>query len=280
MEDASPLLFCFGYGYTAAALASRLHAKGWRIAGTRREAHGPWLRFDRAHPQFPIDLLKSASAILSSIPPDEAGDPVLDCYGKVIGESAAWRGYLSTTGVYGDAKGAWIDETAPLLAHTARGRMRIAAEQIWRDHGAHIFRLSGIYGPGRSQIEAVRNGQARRLVKPGQVFSRIHVDDIAAILSASIERPHPKRIYNVADDEPAPPQDVVSEAARLLNLPPPPEIPFEHAAATLSPMALSFYADNKRVSNERIKTELGVTLCYPTYREGLKACLEASQATA
>lgn len=283
-------LFCFGLGYSAQVLARRLRDQGWRIAGTCREeercrrlaADGieAW-QFDREHPlPDPAAALRDASHILVSVPPDSAGDPVLDCHGSAIAAlpDLSWFGYLSTTGVYGDHGGGWVDESTPLGADTGRGGRRVAAETGWLDlhrrHGlpVHLFRLAGIYGPGRNQLETVRAGTARRIVKPGQVFSRIHVEDIATVLEASIVRPNPGAAYNVCDDEAAPPQQVVSYAAALLGVEPPAEIPFEEAE--LSPMAKSFYADNKRCRNDRIKAELGVSLRYPTYREGLRALLE------
>ena len=192
-----------------------------------------------------------------------------------------WVGYLSTTGVYGDRQGGWVDENSELLPATERGRRRVQAEADWQSlHTAHslplhIFRLAGIYGPGSNQLVSLLNGKSRRVVKQGQVFSRIHVDDIAATLEASLEKPNPGRVYNVCDDEAAPPQEVVAHAAELLKRPPPPEIAFEEA--DMSPMGRSFYAESKRVSNERIKQELAVELAYPTYREGLSALLETVQ---
>jgi nucleoside-diphosphate-sugar epimerase len=217
---------------------------------------------------------------LTLVSPDEAGDPVLLAGAGAIAEAApriAWAGYLSTTGVYGDHAGAWVDETTPLTAGTRRGEMRVAAEAAWEALAArsglplHIFRLAGIYGPGRGPFEKVRDGTARRIVKPGQVFSRTHVEDIAQVLHASILRPNPGAAYNVCDDDPAPPEDVLAHAAELLGLPPPPEVPYDEAE--MSPMARSFYAESKRVRNDRIKDELGVVLRYPTYREGLAALL-------
>jgi nucleoside-diphosphate-sugar epimerase len=183
----------------------------------------------------------------------------------------AWVGYLSTTGVYGDRQGGWVDEESAREPVSERGRWRVAAEDAWLASGlpVHLFRLPGIYGPGRSAFERLREGTAQRVVKPGQIFSRIHVDDIAAALRASIARPAPGRAYNLADDEPAPPQDVVAFAAGLLGVAVPPEVPIE--AAGLSPMARSFYAESKRVSNRRMKQELRVTLAYPDYRAGLRA---------
>lgn len=283
-----PHLFCFGLGYSATHLARRLVAKGWRVAGTCRsrdtqvglsrlgiEAH----LFDRDHPIGNLpDLLATATHLLSSVPPDESGDPVLDAHRAEIDAAAprfAWIGYLSTTGVYGNRDGGWVDEMSTLKPTGERGRRRVAAERAWLalSQPAHLFRLAGIYGPGSSALDTVREGRAQRIVKPGQIFSRIHVADIAQVLEASMARPHPGAAYNVCDDDPAPPSDIIAFAAALLNRPPPPEVPFEQAA--LSPMARSFYDDSKRVSNSRIKRELGVALQYPSYRTGLPAILAA-----
>ncbi|HRO11746.1 SDR family oxidoreductase, partial [Amaricoccus sp.] len=220
--------------------------------------------------------IAEADAILVSIPPAAGRDPALARYGAALGRARPrWVGYLSTTGVYGDRQGGWVDETGALAPVSERGRWRVAAEQAWLATGlpVHLFRLAGIYGPGRSALDKLRAGRAQRIVKPGQVFSRIHVDDIAAALLASLARPDPGRAYNLADDEPAPPQDVIAHAARLLGLPPPPEVPFE--AADLSPMARSFYAESKRVANRRIKQELGLRLAWPDYRAGLAGLLAA-----
>ena len=275
-------LFCFGLGYTARALARSLQGRDWSVAGTSRDAAGaaaefPTIPFD-GQAEIAEDTLDGVTHILVSAPPDGGGDPVLRCCSTgLIARSRqfAWVGYLSTTGVYGDHGGGWVDEDTARAPLSERAKARVAAEDGWlalhRDHGVpvHVFRLAGIYGPGRNQIEAVLNGTAKRIVKPDQVFSRIHVEDIAGVLRASIARPDPGRIYNVADDEPAPPEDVVAFAAELAGRPPPPETAFENA--TLSPMAQSFYGESKRVSNRRIKQELGYRLLYPTYREGLKA---------
>jgi nucleoside-diphosphate-sugar epimerase len=281
-------LLCFGMGFSATALARRLKAKGWRITGTSRTAAGvagltgqgfDAVRLDGEAPFDPA-WLDGVSHVVASAPPDADGDPVLRVAGAALIAHAAslrWVAYLSTTGVYGDRGGDWVDEESPLRPTTARGERRLAAERdwlaLWRAHGlpAHLFRLAGIYGPGRNQLAAVLEGTARRVVKPGQVFSRIHVDDVAGVLEASIARPHPGRAYNVCDDEPAPPQDVVAWAARLLDRPVPPEIAFD--GAELSPMAKSFYAESKRVANARIKDELGYRLTYPNYRQGLAALL-------
>ncbi len=281
-------LFIFGFGYSAEALTRRL-GTNWRIIATCRtpeklaelsargiEAHV----FDGTMPLAgACDIFARATHLLSSVPAEGGGDPVLACHGVDIArlKNLRWAGYLSTTGVYGDRAGGWVDENSELKPTGERGRRRVAAEagwlDLWRKHGllVHIFRLAGIYGPGRSAFESLRSGRAQRIDKPGQVFSRIHVDDIAQILAASIERPNPGAIYNACDDDPAAPAEVIDHAARLLNITPPPLIPF--AEAKLSDMARSFYADNKRVKNERIKRELGVRLAYPDYRQGLAAIL-------
>jgi len=279
-------LFCFGLGYTARRLAEGLRAEGWRVAGTAREpgAGGneiPIRRFDRDHPLADAHgALAGVTHLLISIPPDADGDPVLDAHADAIAAADAleWIGYLSTTAVYGDHEGGWVDEDTPPAPTSPRARARAQAERLWLNywwgHGipVQIFRLAGIYGPGRSALDQLRAGTAKRIDKPGQVFSRIHVDDIAAVLRASIARPRGGAVYNVCDDRPAPPGDVVAFAAALLGLDPPPPIPFEEAA--LSPMARGFYADNKRVRNARIKRELGVALRYPDYESGLRAILE------
>ncbi len=226
----------------------------------------------------PCRLRPDVTHLLISAPPGENGDPVLHLFGEQLqrlSKQLKWVGYLSTTGVYGDRGGDWVDEDSPLEPTTARGQRRLEAERSWlrlhSDFGlpVHVFRLAGIYGPGRNTLLNVRDGSAKRIIKPGQIFSRIHVEDIAGVLAASIAKPHPGRAYNVCDDEPCPPQEVVEFAANLLGLPLPPEIPFEQAE--LSPMAKSFYAESKRVSNRRIKTELGYKLIYPNYRDGLAA---------
>lgn len=272
-------LLSLGHGYSAQALARRLIPQGWRIIGTTRDpARTDDLRRTGVEPLvWPkgIDTaLAEVTHLLSSIAPDDSGDPVIAAFGPAI-EAArlTWVGYLSTTGVYGDHRGGWVDETTPLTPSTRRGQMRVAAEAAWQalDLPLHIFRLAGIYGPGRGPFEKVRDGTARRIIKPGQVFSRIHVDDIALVLQASIRQPRPGAIYNVCDDEPAPPEDVIGHAARLLGLPEPEAVPYADAAMT--EMARSFYAESKRVRNDRIKSELGVALRYADYRSGLEAVL-------
>jgi nucleoside-diphosphate-sugar epimerase len=280
-------LFCFGFGYSALALARCLVASGWVGTGTcrstekaaaLREAGFFVVLFDRDRP-VDLAVLDGVTHLLVSVPPDARGDPVLDRHGADIAAlpGLRWLGYLSTTGVYGDRGGGWVDETARLLPTGERGRRRVGAEQgwlgLWHDSGVpvHIFRLAGIYGSGRSPFDGMRAGTAKRIDKPGQVFSRIHVEDLATVLVASIAQPRPGAVYNVCDDDPAPSQAVVAHAARLLGVPPPPLVPFE--AAGLSPMARSFYDDNKRVSNRLIKTELGMRLRYPDFRAGLAAIL-------
>ncbi len=281
MSAAERHLLCFGLGYSARVLAGRLRDTGWRVTGTSRNPDEPdCLCFDREHPLAPA-AFAGISHILVSIPPDEAGDPVLDRHGADIAAlpALAWLGYLSTTGVYGDRAGGWVDERSELRPSGTRGRRRVDAEagwlDLWRRRGvpSHIFRLAGIYGPGRAPFAALRAGTATRIDRPGQVFSRIHVDDLASVLIASIARPRPGAIYNVCDDEPAAPEAVIAHAAALLGLPAPPLVPFE--AVGLSPMARSFWDDNKRVSNRLLKEELGVALRHPNYRAGLAAILAA-----
>ena len=279
------VLLSFGHGYSARALARRLLPRGWQVYGTTRSPErAEHLRAEGITPLLwdsddVADALDAATHVLSSAAPTEAGDPVLARHRAAIAAAAPrldWTGYLSTTGVYGDHQGGWVDEETPLTPSTERGRRRVAAEAEWRSVPGlplHIFRLAGIYGPGRGPFEKVRQGTARRIVKPGQVFSRIHVDDIAQVLEASIGRPRPGAVYNLCDDDPAPPEDVIAHAAELLGLPVPPAVPF--GEAEMSPMARSFYAESKRVSNRRIKEELGVRLIHPDYRSGLRALLSA-----
>lgn len=285
-----PRLFCFGHSYTAQALIRQLdgEAQEWEFSATVRESsESAFLEADgvEAHlfgsPESHA-ALANATHILTSIPPGPNDDPVLEAYAGTLGNlSPRWLGYLSTTGPYGDHGGAWIDETTPSHPSGKRGQRRLDAEQAWQRlctaHGLplHIFRLPGLYGPGRSSLDKMRDGTARRIVKEGQVFSRIHIDDLAAILAASMTHPRSGALYNVADDMPAPPQDVVAFAAELLGMEPPPELDFE--TADLSPMARSFYSDSKRISNQLIKSKLDIKLVYPTYREGLKAILDAEK---
>lgn len=285
-------LVIFGLGYSCAAFARRGRPRFDRIVSTVRsaaragelsEAGFPVRVFPGEEVSLEADLAQ-ADALLSSIPPDEAGDPALARFADAIAAAPhlRWIGYLSTIGVYGDHGGAWIDETTPPRPLSARSRWRLAAEEAWLALGAasgkpvQVFRLAGIYGPGRSAFDRLADGTAKRLVKPGQVFNRIHVDDIAAVLGASLARPRPGAVYNVSDDEPAPPQDVVAYAAGLAGIEPPPETPY--GEAELSPMARSFYGENKRARNRLLREELGVELAYPTYREGLAAIAAAAAA--
>lgn len=281
-----PVLLSLGHGYTADALARRLLAQGWQVIGTTRSAaRADQLRASGVEPlAWPGDLapaLARATHVLASAAPGDGGDPFLGAALPAIRAARpGWVGYLSTTAVYGDHGGGWVDEETPVNPQSARAVQRVLAERQWLATGlpVHIFRLAGIYGPGRGPFEKVRDGTARRILKPGQVFSRIHVDDIAGALMASIARPDPGRIYNICDDDPAPPEDVLSHAAHLLGLPEPPGVPYDQADMT--PMARSFYADNKRVRNTRLKTELGYRLLHPSYREGLTALLSEESASA
>ncbi|WP_132860985.1 SDR family oxidoreductase [Shimia isoporae] len=275
-------LLSLGHGYTARALARRLVPQGWTVVGTLRdETQMDELRSGGVTPMlWPIDFeaaLEGVTHVLSSIRPDEDGDPVLRAGRDALAKAGGleWVGYLSTTGVYGDMDGGWVDEDTPLDPGGMRGKMRVKAEAEWQTVEGlplHVFRLAGIYGPGRGPFAKLRRGTARRIIKKNQVFSRAHVDDIAQVLEASMNRPDPGRVYNVCDDSPAPPQDILTYAAELLGMEPPPEVAFEDAE--MSPMARSFYSDSKRVRNTRIKEELGVVLKYPNYRDALKAMLD------
>lgn len=278
-----PTLLSFGHGFSARALSRLLTPEGWRVIGTVRseerraeiEAEGVegviWPGTDMT------PFLDQATHLLTSVAPDDGGDPVLREWRDAIAARAGrldWAGYLSTTGVYGDRGGDWVDEESALTPATKRGRLRVEAEAEWAvipGLPLHVFRLAGIYGPGRGPFEKVRQGTARRIIKPNQMFSRIHVEDIAQVVAASIARPRPGAVYNVCDDDPAPPEDVIAHAAELLGMPVPPAQDF--ATAEMTPMARSFYAESKRVRNDRIKRELGVRLLYPDYRSGLAALL-------
>lgn len=287
-------LFAFGLGFSAQALASRLSARGWSVAGTARDetkigqlrAEGyEATRFtgDRSNAEL-LTLLEGATHLLHSIPPGDDGDPVLEHYRKELAKltTLEWIGYLSTVGVYGDQHGAWVSEETAPKPNSARTEARVRAEQAWFEFGeeigvpVHVFRLAGIYGPGRSVFDKLEAGTARRINKDGQVFSRVHVEDIAGVLEASMERPRAGAIYNVADDEPAAPGDVVAHAAEMIGIEPPPEIDFEEA--DLSPMARSFYQGSRRIGNALIKSELGVRLRYPTFREGLVSLMPPEKA--
>ena len=278
-------LFCFGLGYCADYLSAKLIKQGWQVSATCRtsekaavlEASG--IRPVLLSGKVTVTDLGKADHILISAPPEQDGsDPVLNFAEAALAalqDQIKWVGYLSTTGVYGDHQGAWIDEETPAGLLSERGQRRVAVEAQWAATGLpmHYFRLAGIYGPGRNSLRALQNGTARRVVKQGQVFSRIHLADITRILEASMANPNAGRAYSVCDDTPAPPQDVVTYAAELMGVSPPALQDF--ATAELSPMARSFYGENKRIRNNRIKVELGVSLEYPDYRAGLSALWES-----
>ncbi|MGO4851847.1 SDR family oxidoreductase [Phaeovulum sp. W22_SRMD_FR3] len=282
-------LLSLGHGYSASALGRQLTAQGWRVIGTTR-SRADALAAEGVEPLIwpGSDLapaLAAATHLLISVAPDGSdnggGDPVLAQEAEAIRAAAphlAWVGYLSTTGVYGDHQGGWVDEDTPLTPGTARGRARVRAEAAWQALAAecglplHIFRLAGIYGPGRGPFRKVRDGSAQRVIKPGQLFSRVHVEDIGQVLAASIAQPHPGAIYNVCDNDPAPPEDVLTYAAELLGVDLPPAVSWDEAEMT--PMARSFYAESKKVRNDRMLRELGITLRYPDYRAGLQALMK------
>lgn len=288
-------LFCFGYGYTADYLGHELQSRkdGWTIGGTTRdndrrsELLSRRIRariFDQEHPiADPNTLFGRFSHLLLSVPPNDDGDPVFNMHGDDIAKlkKLKWVGYLSTTGVYGDRDGGAVDETGEVRPSSQRGSRRALAEQQWmslyHNHGipVHIFRLSGIYGPGRSALDSVRVGVARRIEKAGHKFNRIQVEDIIQVLMASFTNPNPGAIYNLADDIPAPSHEVIAYACELLGMTPPPVIPIEQA--DLAPITMSFYKDNKHVLNHKIKQELGVHLKYPDFKLGLEGCLRAEE---
>jgi nucleoside-diphosphate-sugar epimerase len=288
------MLLALGLGFSARALARRWRARGESVVGTMQniadageDASVARIAFGAATPLDALArALEKTTHVLVSIPPDEAsgaaGDVALARLASALADAhhIVWLGYLSTTGVYGDRAGAWVDETSERRPGNPRSARRAAVEDawlaLWRDRGVpvHVFRLSGIYGPGRSAIDQLRAGTAKRIDKPGQIFSRIHVEDIATVLEASIAHPRPGGIYNVADDAPAPAHEVVAHAAALLGVAPPPLEPYD--PERLSPMAREFYAETRRVRNTRIKQELGVALRYPDYKAGLAAILAAS----
>lgn len=288
MTASTPHLFCFGLGYSATWLARELAGQGWRVSGTHRPGDGgngafETFAFDRTTPLADFDAaFETVTHVLVSVPPDAAGDPVLDVHGDDLARHAGhiqWLGYLSTVGVYGDTGGKPVSETSRLLPTQERSRFRGLAETRWQNLAArtqlplHVFRLAGIYGPGRSPLDKVRAGRAQRIAKPGHLFSRIHVADIAEVLKASMARPNPGGVYNVCDDDPAEPSDVIKYACELLGAPVPDEIPFEDALATMGAMQQTFWADNRLVMNDKIKDELGVKLNYPDYKSGLQAVL-------
>ncbi|MWV28707.1 SDR family NAD(P)-dependent oxidoreductase [Aurantiacibacter rhizosphaerae] len=255
-------LFIFGLGYTAKRIAKLADAAGWQVSATGSDGEVDFANRDSVQA-----ALEQASHVLSSVPPDrESGlDPVLDTYGRDF--PTAWYGYLSSTGVYGDAEGAWVDEASS--TGTGRRSARSEADALWLDLGARVFRLPGIYGPGRSAFDRVESGKAHRIDLPGQVFSRVHVDDIASGVMAALASDAPPGAYNLSDDLPTSQNSVIEEACRLLGVSPPPLQSIEEAG--LSPMARGFYAENRRVANGKAKRVLGWQPAYPTYREGLSS---------
>lgn len=285
-------LFCFGYGYSCEYLGHALSQLpgDWRLAGTTRdEGRCRNLRtrdvraylFDRTNPLPDIDyILKDVTHLLISIPPDDDGDPAFLTHGNDIAalKHLEWVGYLSTTGVYGDREGRWVDENSDINPTSRRGNRRKKAEDQWlslyhtHDLPVHIFRLAGIYGPGRSALDSVRAGIGRRIHKKGHAFGRIHVEDIVGGLLKSFQQPTPGEIYNLTDDTPAPSHEVITYACRLLGVDPPPMVEFEDA--NLAPMTRSFYSENRRVHNDKIKRDLDMEFKYPDYKAGLRGCLE------
>ena len=285
MVNSKKSLFCFGPGFSLKVLARQLLNNDWSVSGTYREADGAENLAALGIDPIPFNAadaaMESATAIISTVPPSAEGDPVLARYGDQLAKISkqAWIGYLSTTGVYGDTGGALVDEASALNPSNDRSQWRTTGEQGWLSVSAHIFRLAGIYGQGRSSLDRLRSGLARRIDYPGHLFSRIHVDDIAQTLIASINQPSPGQIYNLCDDEAAEQQVVEAYAAELLGIEPPPLVPFDEAIREMSPIAKTFWQDNRRVDNTRIKNELGVKLIYPTYREGLTAIYQSSSRT-
>lgn len=286
-------LLCFGCGYVAQNFARLILREGGKVTGTTRDkANFKKLKAQGINPlifnnnqSLNQEVLKSFSHILVSIPPSQDGDLIINTYFREFEflSNLKWLGYLSTTGVYGDHQGEWVTEVSPCRPTQVRSQIRLQSEEAWLnlckryDIPVCIFRLSGIYGPRRNVFEQIRDGTAQRIYKPGQVFSRIHVQDIVHTLLASILNLQAGEIYNLADDEPAATADVISYACHLLGLEPPALVPFEEAQ--LSSMAQEFYAENKRVSNRKIKQELNINLLYPTYREGLKSMVGTYKAT-
>jgi len=277
-------LLSIGHGFSAQVLAAELIAQGWRVIGTTRKPE-KLSKLEAAGVEpllWPCELseaLSEATHVLTSAGPDAEGDPILRVAGEAISQAASnleWVGYLSTTGVYGDHDGGWVDEDTETDPATVRGQRRVKAEKEWLGLDGlpvHVFRLAGIYGDGRGPFMKLRRGMAQRVIKKNQIFSRIHVEDIAQVLMASMAKPNPGRVYNVCDDDPQPPEVVLEYAAHLLGMEPPPAVPFEEAE--LSPMARSFYSDSKRVRNDRMKDELGVKLKFPDFKSALHGMLEA-----
>jgi nucleoside-diphosphate-sugar epimerase len=281
-------LLCFGIGYSAEALSDLLYKRGWSVIGTTRDAARAQKLQSKRYEIYALDSLSPevflrATHMLHSVPPGKDGDEVLLRYQKNIVDAPnlKWLAYLSTTGVYGNHEGAWVDETTAVKPQSRRQEMRVQTEnaflQLYKNHNvpSHVFRLAGIYGPDRSVVDDIRAGQSRRIYKQGQVFSRIHVEDIAQVLLASVDNPAPGEIYNVCDDEPAPAHEVVAYACERMNVEIPPLIPFEQAG--LSDMGREFYSANRRVSNRKIQEKLAVKLLYPSYREGINALVNVNE---
>ena len=281
-------LLLFGLGYTGATISALAAARGWRVLATSRTP-------GRVRPPPGVEVVAFADAapvlhdathLVATAPPADGGDPVLARYADAIAAAPRlrWAGYLSTTGVYGDRGGAWVDEATEPAPTSERGRRRLAAEEAWRracaGRALDLFRLAGIYGPGSSVLDDLRAGTARRVVKPGHLFGRTHRDDIAAAVLAAMGQDVPPgvRVLNLSDDEPAASADVTAEAARLLGLPVPPAVPYEQAEAGMSAMGRSFWAENRRVGSARTQEVLGLRWRYPSYREGLRAILEQERA--
>ena len=290
MKRETGRLVCLGCGYVAEVLARRLLKKGWSVAGTTRDS-------DRARllaslgveaidsvPSRIGEAIETDSYLLASAAPTAEGDPFLLSSAETLAagrNSIRWVGYLSSTSVYGDTGGEWVDEYSPCKPGFERGKRRVQAEREWRRLGDEsgipvtVFRLAGIYGPGRSQLAQVRSGRARRILKPGQVFSRIHVDDIAAALEAAILGETRAPVFNLADDEPASTADVAAYAAHLLGVAPTPLVPLDHSS--VSDRLRDMYSECRRVSNARMKARLLPDLAFPTYREGLRAIISAEE---
>ena len=272
-------LLIFGLGYTGAAIAQAARAAGFAVTATSRGNIAGTIPFDAAEA-----AIASATHILITAPPGQDGDPVLARYGKPLASCHAYIGYLSSTVVYGNRDGGWVDEDTPPAPSQARGVRRMEAERAWAALAdrrcVDIFRLAGIYGPGRSAFDDLRAGRARRMIKTGHRFGRIHRDDIARAVMAAMtqDRPPGVRVLNLTDDEPAESAAVMTEAARLLGVPPPPEIAFNDALPAMSEMARSFWAENRQVSGQKTKAMLGLTWLHPTYREGLRAILAEERA--
>jgi nucleoside-diphosphate-sugar epimerase len=275
-------LFCFGTGYSAQVIARRALAADWRVIGTYRDAEDAktlsTLGIEPVLFEDAESALEHVDAILSSVPPNDTGDPVLVRYGDLLSEISqnTWIGYLSTTGVYGDTGGALVNEMSELNPSSDRSHRRVAAEKEWLKLPVHIFRLAGIYGPGRSSLDRLKRGLSRSIDFPGRRFSRIHVEDIAQTVISSIQKPSPGSIYNLCDDEAIEQNQVEAYAANLLGIAAPPLVPFEEALKDMSAMAKTFWQDSRRVDNSKIKQELRINLIYPTFREGLKALHQSS----